>query len=240
MHDDDTSKAPSANRMPWEAGYEAPQEPPSHEAPQPGPAQQQAWGQPQQTWQNSQAQGWQGPVAMDPTTSTRVDTPRRGIGAWVLPIMLVLAGVAAFAIVTFFMTGKSNDGPTSVSPPASGQAIPSTSQSPSSSSSTSEAHDDFPADSDTSCTEGNDTVGNSAQDAVRRVRGSGTSCVFLQSVRAKVLEHVSGDQKATNFQITAHSQATDRDYVMSCQRTNHLSYCSGGNNAALYVKDTIS
>lgn len=187
-------------------------------------------------------------------------SPRRGKGGWLIPVVIVLLGVAAFGAVMMLLSrGPGHDGTTAG--PSVGQLSPSsrvsasqeaTSQEPSaeessagstpeesssesaSSDTTSAAAADFPADTGTAC------LGGTIADADIQIRnGTGSSCAYVSAIKSQVLAHLAEDPQATVFTVSPYSVAR-REYVsLTCSRSDHLTRCTGGRNVDAYVKDRV-
>lgn len=163
-----------------------------------------------------------------------VSEPRRrgGIG-WIVPAVIGLAAVVAFALVWFFLSAKDE-----TPPAASNHSVTSsTGSAQTSPSSRTEAAASFPADSSAICGAGRNVEPLNVDGAQLKV-GSNTSCQFARDVIGDVKDWVSTHPDATQFKVSALSQELNGQRIyLTCTREHHLSECRGGRSVHLWVQD---
>ncbi|MBE7372126.1 hypothetical protein [Dermacoccus barathri] len=154
--------------------------------------------------------------------------PPRGPKQWLVPVLLVAAAIVGFAVVTFFISGGDET-------PASTQSSTVASAPSSTPSEPSAAEATFPDDSVTTCGQGDPiTVPD-----IRIARESNTSCAYVVEIRSNVLAHLAQDSGATSFTINPYSVAKRAYVPLTCERSDHLSLCTGGTAVRAWVKDSV-
>lgn len=154
--------------------------------------------------------------------------PPRGRKPWVVPALLATAAIVGFAVVTFFMSGGEK-------PPAGSQSSTVAAAPSSTPSDPSAAEATFPENTVSTCGQG-DPI--SVPD-VRIAADSRTSCAYVSEIRSNVLAHLAQDPTATSFTINPYSVNQGKYIPLTCQRSNHLSLCTGGTAVKSWVKDSL-
>lgn len=171
---------------------------------------------------------------------------------WLTPLILGLAAVASFGLVSFLLQHKSSSTNHDAMAPATIAANPSSSASSSSSASTSgpatvsgsspSTTEGFPAEASTQCTAESSSgdyelIDNAQREEVRMKEGARTSCAFLGATRNEVLAKLVADPKATSFTVKPYSQATQKTISLDCTVSHGLTYCEGGTSAKMWIRN---